>query len=375
MNDMKLIMENWRRFINETRNQAFINEFRPLLKQWNELQDEYGYIKTGRYDPEGNPYDPPGAGQTIDPGELPDHAKLKYYGSKIPEGPGPRRAHNIQSDREVAIERKLLQLFQKYADQSFFQSQVTLVHNLNYRAAASSLFGDVGLKFPSGKETREGYLSQEGQRHRDVMSCHGFLGNKLDPGGYGMILKGHVVFASREDLASQTLRTADQNVRDAYKHSGLPKRTGPGRVHGSDRTLAMRQRMHQRGRERAMAAGEEAEPELSQEDLNNIINYVVLGPEDVTSSRIEEILVGNWTIEGWYCNFNQGRPWPEHFWKKAYDIGIKKPVYSVGMTGENLGEIDLSEYFGEGAEGVTTEDPEEMQRDALRLALGKMGPG
>ncbi len=373
MSDMKLIMENWRRFINETRNQDFIDEFMPLLKQWNELQDEYGYIKTGRYDPEGNPYDPPGAGQTIDPRELPAHAKSKYYSRKVPEGPGPRRAHNVQSDREVAIERKLLQLFQKYADQSFFQNQVTLVHNLNYRAAASNMFGDtLGLKFPDSKETREGYLSQEGQRHKDVMSCHGFVNNKLDSDGYGMILKGHVIFASREDLASQTLRTADQTVRDAYKHSGIPKRTGPGRVQGRESTVSLRQRIHQRNRERAISAGEEPEAELSQEDLNNIANYVVLGPGDVTSSQIEEVLVGNWTIDGWYCHFNQGRPWPEHFWKKAYEIGIDKPVYSVGMSGENLGEIDLEDYFGEDLESATTDNPEELRRDDLRTALGAM---
>ena len=373
MSDMKLIMESWRCFINETRNQAFMNEFMPLLKQWNDLQDEYGYIKTGRYDPDGNPYDPPGAGQTIDLGELPSHAKSKYYSKKVPEGPGPRRAHNIQSDREVVIERKLLQLFQKYADQSFFQNQVNLVHNLNYRAAASNMFGDtLGLKFPDSRETREGYLSQENQRHKDVMSCHGFINNKLNADGYGMILKGHVIFASREDLASQTLRTADQTVRDTYKHSGLPKRTGPGRVQGRESTVALRQRIHQRNRERAIASGEEPEPELSQEDLNNIANYVVLGPADVTSSQIEEILVGNWTIDGWYCSFNQGRPWPEHFWRKAYEVGIKKPIYSVGMSGENLGEIYLEDYFGEDSESAVTDNPEEIRRDDLRTALAAM---
>jgi hypothetical protein len=346
MSEMKLILENWRKFINETRNQDFMNEFMPLLKQWRDLQDEYGYIKTNRYDPEGNPYDPEGAEQTIDPSELPAHANLKWYADKVPEGPGPRRAHNIQSFREVEIERKLLQLFQKYADQSFFQNQVTLVHDLNYRAAASNMFGNtLGMKFPDSKETREGYLSQENQRHKDVMSCHGYVNGKLDSSSYGMILKGHVVFASRADLASQTLRAADQTVRDTYKHSGLPKRTGPGRVQGSESTLALKQRIHQHKRKRAIAAGLDPEPELSQEDLNNIINYVVLSADDVEAGYIEEVLVANWTIEGWYCHLNNGRPWPEDYWRKAYEVGISKPVYLVNMRGDNLGEINLQDYF------------------------------
>jgi hypothetical protein len=177
------------------------------------------------------------------------------------------------------------------------------------------------------------------------MSCHGYVNGKLDSSSYGMILKGHVVFASRADLASQTLRAADQTVRDTYKHSGLPKRTGPGRVQGSESTLALKQRIHQHKRKRAIAAGLDPEPELSQEDLNNIINYVVLSADDVEAGYIEEVLVANWTIEGWYCHLNNGRPWPEDYWRKAYEVGISKPVYLVNMRGDNLGEINLQDYF------------------------------
>ncbi|MAH44061.1 hypothetical protein CL614_10165 [archaeon] len=373
MSEMKLLMEGWRLFLKETRSQAFIDEFMPLLKQWNELQDEYGYIQTGRHDPEGNPYDPPGEGQDIDTSELPSYTTSKFYKHHLRGGPGPRRAHFAQSDREVAIERKLLQLFQKYADQSFFQNQVTLVHNLNYNAAASNMFGNtLGLEFPKPSETREGYLSGEGTRHRDVMSCHGFTDNRLNSAGYGMILKGHVVFASRSDLASQTLRTAHQDVKKAYKHSGIPKRTGPGRVQGNERTQALRQKIHQRKRERAIAAGETPAPELAQEDLNNMINQVILGPDDIEYSMIEEVLVDNWVIDGWYCHFNGGRPWPEHFWEKAYKIGIQKPIYSVGMSGEVLGEVNLEDYFGEGTEEEKSEDERQYQRDDLRHALGTM---
>jgi len=383
MNDMKLIMENWKQFITETRSQAFIDEFMPLLQKWNELQDEYGYQRTGRYDPEGNPYDPPGAGQTIDPSELPDYMKdpdseelIGYYDTRVSDGPGPRRANYAQSDREVAIERELLQLFQKYADQSFFKNQVTLAHSMSYNAAASG-FGSIvlDLEFPDRDDTKISYLSREGQVNSDaVMSCHGYTNRSLPGNAYGMIIDGHVVFASSGDLASQTLRTAHEKIKKKYKQSGLPKRTGPARVHTKNPEMAIkfRKRMHDRRRQRAIKQGDEPEPDLTQEDLNNMVNDVILDGSDVTHSRIEEILVANWKIKAWFCSIHNGMPWPEKYWRKAYEIGIDLPIYEVDMSGNRSGEINLEKYFGEDPGGLESDSEDPGQNDIIRSALGSM---
>ena len=44
------------------------------------------------------------------------------------------------------------------------------------------------------------------------MSCYGMPDTDRVVGTFGMILKGHVVFASMSDAASQTIRTAHQDV-------------------------------------------------------------------------------------------------------------------------------------------------------------------
>ena len=84
---------------------------------------------------------------------------------------------------------------------------MTKFHDFSYRAAVNQPWSKGDLTFQ--EFSRDQYLSLEGQRGKDVMSCHGSTDGKLR-GSYGMILDGHVVFASRQDLASQTLRVAHQ---------------------------------------------------------------------------------------------------------------------------------------------------------------------
>ncbi len=61
---------------------------------------------------------------------------------------------------------------------------------------------------------------------------------------------------------------------------------------------------------------------------------------------IEELLLDNWTIEGWYFRAPfSGLPHPEGFWRKAYEMGITKPVYEVDIHGGKR-EASLEHYFG-----------------------------
>ena len=71
----------------------------------------------------------------------------------------------------------------------------------------------------------------------------------------------------------------------------------------------------------------------------------MLGPQDVKGNNIEEILLANWTIEGWYCDVRDGGPFPRQFWEEAVKAGIKKPVYEIGSV--PLKEIDLNAALNE----------------------------
>ena len=99
---------------------------------------------------------------------------------------------------------------------------------------------------------------------------------------------------------------------------------------------------------------------------------VVLDGSDVTYSRIEEILVANWKIKAWFCPLHDGMPWPEKYWRKAYEIGVDLPIYEVDMSGNRLGEIDLEKYFGEDPGDLELVDEDPRQSDIVRSALGRM---
>ena len=181
------------------------------------------------------------------------------------------------------------------------------------------------------------------------MSCHGSTDGKLR-GSYGMILQGHVVFASRQDLASQTLRVAHKKVREKHAGSGLPKRASPHKVHPSETEIERKLKWHERKRKIDIRRGKEPEPEMTRETYAEQANSVVLNSSDTGRSNfIEEILIDNWTIEGWYFMQSLGSdhdesPHPEAFWSKAFETGIEKPVYAIDPMG-NKRQVDLSSYF------------------------------
>lgn len=342
---MKLLKE----YINlllETSNEDFLDEFRPLFDEWQELQDEYGPINSPFWDdPDGNRHML--QQQEIPDDELPKHTKgaaKKYYDNAHALGnPGSRRAYRAQTDREINIEKKLMRLFQKYADQSFFKNNVTLTHDLGYSAAAHQSFSPEEYGIEYADFDRADYLDEEGKRHKDVLSVHGTTDGKL-VGSYGMIINGHVIMASEQDLASQTTRVAPKQQREKHKSSGLPKRTGPNKIGVSKKDLEKRAARNKRFSDLYAKKGKSYHQPTDIKELEKKLNSVVLDANDVSSGRIEEILVDNWTIEGWY--FSGSEPHPDKFWKKAYEKGITKPVYSIDGMG-NKKEFDLEAYYSE----------------------------
>lgn len=327
----------------ETSNKDFLAEFLPLYDEWQELQDEYGPINPKFWtSPEGEDHrlETQDVPEDLQPDYVKNDPKFYRYYS---DHPSTRRATFSQTDAEVEIEKRLLRLFQKYADQSFFNG-ITIYHEFNYHAAVHKpLWSELNY----ANFDRKDYLNKEGSRGKDVMSCHGSIDGSIRR-GYGMILKGRVVFASRSDLGSQTLRTAHKKIKQKHVGSGLPKRTGPEKVHPTKKRMQSRlefqKRVHAMNVRKGKAKPEDAPTEQSMIEL---LNTVVLGPEDVKGNVIEEILLGNWTIEGWYCTIHDGVPWPKEFWVAALESGIKKPVYAIDVSG-NKTKIDLEQFFSEG---------------------------
>lgn len=326
--------------ISETRNTQFLKELDPLLKKWQDVQSNIkGTIPTFQHDHEGNPYDAPDAGQQIDKKDLP----LYFQNTKINKhktiAPNLRRVYHAQTYDEVQLEKELLRIYQKYADQEYFSKDVVFIHDFGYNAAAYN-WDIEGV--PNRDDTIIGYLKNENKIHKDVLSCHGVDTTRYDlnnTGTYGLIVKGRVLYASKGDLASQTFRTIPKSAREFFKHSGVPKRTSVRKVHSTEEdnsALSLRKRL----------ASRKGEP-MSQEDINDFLNSTVLDKND--SPKIEEALLGNWRIEGWFFSRldKNNLPFPHQFWKRAYENNIQKSVYFIESNTKNKPElVNLKDYFG-----------------------------
>ena len=106
-------------------------------------------------------------------------------------------------------------------------------HNLNYKAHAQQAWSGAGLNYPDFKRTD--WTRAQGQRQRNVLSCHGFQvdtsGGFYGTGHYGFFVQPtRVLYASKTDLASQTMRTAHTDVKARYTGGTLPKRPGLDRI-------------------------------------------------------------------------------------------------------------------------------------------------
>ena len=118
---MNNLFENWRKHLNETSDDDFLNDLEPLLNQWDELQTGYG-----------------SKGENIPPEELPLYTQKapKYY-KQWTGHPSGRRAVFAQTPAEESLEKKLIKLFMKHSDQEYLAGGgVTWLHDLSYKAHA-----------------------------------------------------------------------------------------------------------------------------------------------------------------------------------------------------------------------------------------------
>ena len=340
----QILLENlYGEILLEARNSAFLKELDSLYYKWNDIQSKIkGTIPSYRHGPDGEPWDAPDAGQKIDKKDLPVYYQNKKTSvDKNTEHPNLRRVYFKQTDAEVELEKELLRIYQKYADQNYFRDEILFSHDFGYHAAAGIPPKDV----PQRDEAEEYYLKNENKIYKNVLSCHGRDVSEIgfrNIGDYGIIVKGHVIFASKLDLASQTTRQAPDFVRDYFKNSGIPKRPSITNVHSTEETnstLKIRQKFLKM----------RSKPPMTQEEKNDLLNSVVLDKND--GPRIEEALLGNWKIESWFFSSLTTKdgstyPFPYRFWKKAYENNIQKPVYYFKLNSdEEPIQVNLAQYF------------------------------
>ena len=378
---MKNLNETWRRWLTETSDPDFLRELEPLLGSYSDLQKSYG----------GEP-----------PANMPDYAQSKYY-NVYSRHSGGRRATYTQAPEEEALEKQLIQLFLKHSDQDFLTSNGMLwAHNLNYKAHAQQAFGS-DLQF--AKFNRTEYTKAQNQRQRTVLSCHGYLSDSFKSlygtGEYGFFVQpSRVLYASKTDLASQTTRTAHAGVKARYTGGTMPKRPGLDRIKIKNPGELMRDFSKWRRwykntvQQLPQDMGQEIHAEFMQimsdlrkdgenRNANNpklmrftdkLINVVqnfgveverpdVIGPEqakimrdatllnaeDISANggRVEEALLANWTVKGWYFSSDtmRSKPFPDKFWRKILPE-IVVPIYTINQFAdgaEQLKEISKEE--------------------------------
>ena len=372
---MNKLFENWRRHLHETSNEEFLDELEPLLKQWSELQASYGK-----------------EGENIPPDKLPQYVQKAagYYG-QYTQHPSGRRAVYAQTPEEETLEKSLVKLFMKHSDQDYLINGITWLHDLSYRSHAQKAWANSGFKFANF--SRAGYVSAQGQRQRDVLSCHGFDKSIKAPraGAYGFIVKPtRVIYASKGDLASQTLRTAHSDVKARFANK-VPKRPGMDKLKSqrtgqtmkmyadwrkwtrgafkqlptelqtnelwSEISAAMRTRDAQSPEaiditdklsKIMKSAGVEGAPppkSFSSQEMRAIKDNTLLNKSDVMSNkgRVEEGLMANWEIVGWYALMSggQGLARPD-FWKSILPK-ITVPFYVVDQFADTMTEVPMEE--------------------------------
>jgi len=371
---MNKIFENWRRHLHETSNEKFLDELEPLLTQWSELQTGYG-----------------AKGENIPPEDLPKYIqKDPAYYKGYTYHPSGRRAVFAQTKAEETIEKSLIRLFLKHSDQNYLTSGVTWLHDLSYRAHAQKAWSNSGLEFADF--SRADWVKAQGQRQRDVLSCHGFDKSIAAPraGSYGFFVQPtRVLYASKSDLATQTLRTAHADVRSRFANK-LPKRPGTDKLKSlrtgqsmrmyadwrkwvrstfkelpaemqtnelwNEISLAMRARDSQTPEALNLvkklstmlrSAGIEGSPApkaLGKNEARALTDNTLLNQKDVMSNKgkVEEALMANWEIVGWYMLLDQGKPMRAPFWKQLLPT-ITVPVYGIDQFADTMTEIPLEE--------------------------------
>ena len=377
---MNKLFENWRGHLNETADDAFLDELEPLLNQWHKLQAGYGV-----------------EGENIPPENLPKYTQnAPQYYKQWTGHPSGRRAVYAQTPAEESIEKQLIQLFMKHSDQEYLANEVVWAHNLNYRAHAQQAWSGAGLKY--AKFSRTGWTTAQGQRQRDVLSVHGFDKSFGTPraGTYGFFVKPtRVLYASKSDLATQTLRTAHADVKSRFANK-LPKRAGMDKLKSSSTgktmkmysdwrkwtrkafkelpsemqtpelwseiMIAMKTRDGQSPEAIAMSdklssmlksAGVEGEPPpktYSKKEMRALRDNTLLNQKDIAANggRVEEALMANWEITGWYMLYGEmdlkmGNPPPiKEFWRTILP-NISVPVFAIDQYTDKMEELTIED--------------------------------
>ena len=372
---MNKLFENWRSHLRETSNEDFLDELEPLLSQWSELQGTYGE-----------------KGENIPTGMLPKYAqKAPEYYKQYTHHPSGRRAVFAQTMDEESIEKNLIRLFMKHSDQNYLTSGITWLHDLSYRAHAQKPWSNAGFEFADF--SRSDWVKAQGQRQRDVLSCHGFDNSINAPraGSYGFYVRPtRVLYASKSDLATQTLRTAHSDVRSRFSNK-LPKRPGTDKLKSTSTGKTMR--MYADWRKWVRSTFKELPSDMQTEDLWNeitgamktrdsqspeaisIVNKLstmlkasgieglpapktlgknearamrdntLLNQSDVMANRgkVEEGLMANWQITGWYALMDvRGGITMAPFWKKILP-NMTVPFYAINQFDDTVREIPLEE--------------------------------
>jgi len=354
---MKITRRQLRRLIKETTDPQFIERLKGLLDDWTKVQEDiptkteiephFGYYydeETGEHEQDWHDKE---VTYQVTKGEKKPKFTEESPAFYDQRHPSERRVKYGQTQPEINVERALMSLWQQYAKphMNFWKSKkMTYCHNLTYKSAAR------GTRSPNVNLldlTPEDTLDAQDQRQRDALSVVGvYTPNEKDwpkiqsqdmfSGGWGFVCSGHPIFASFEDVASQTQRMASQQARDFYKSSGLPKRAGMGsvaRTEFSDRDKRMRSRsLKRRGFDDQKVA----------RYFETMANPVVLSEKDIIdrqeagafSTTINEIILAGWQIDAWYVDQTyQAR---RFFNKQIPEGNITKPVYLIIKTNQAM---------------------------------------
>ena len=339
---MKYFEQLYNSILSESRNGAFVREMDELLQKWERIQSEIpGQIPTYKYSPNGEPYDPPDAGQKIQLKDLPVYQQnIKNPSERLlnTDHFSLRRVYYKQTEKEIDFEKEVLRVIKKYSNFDYLKNGFMYYHNFGYRAYA------MGGPRNGAEQRKMYYLENEGTVFKDVLSCYGYDKEYLKKAeqkhfaGYGMIVKGWPIVVSGTDLASQTYRTATDEIKKFYKGSGVPKRPNFYSLHSAkdDNHIAFKNKINTRN----------GEPPLTQEEIHNLRNDVILDKGDGVFAG--EALLDNWQIDGWYFSDigNDGLPYPSEFWRNVFNK-TKKPVYHIPINTipNQIERVDLANYY------------------------------
>ncbi len=332
----------------ETTNQDFIKGLNTISKEWDKVQkdiptediEEWDFIHF--YNEETDEMDQGDrlVKRTI---QRTDKEKKPEFTKENPEHfdkrhEAERRVVYGQTQSEIDVERKLMQLWQKHADIEFFKSnKITFCHNLAYPSAAKGMGKGYGVKNARVKQPMELIKAQDSKQN-NAISCYGVYNTSGDfdhvikgqiGTGWGFVLSGHPIFASETDLASQTQYMATAAAEEYYKSSGLPKRasiTNVRQTKGDER----KHKWTRRKLKRKGMSDEEIKSAIAEKD--RVINPVILDENDMQEKNLEgisECIVDNWTIEAWYFD-TQSSFKAKSFMLTALEKDLlTKPIYTV----------------------------------------------